>query len=61
MYIYIAYKQAFKIILIPPLLVIVRESNGKHIFQCVLNLLNAMTLRNVKVQHEKFKSFKTNI
>ena len=40
------YKQVFKIH-IPPLLVIVRESN----------LRNSMKLRNGKVQDKKFKNF----
>ena len=39
------------------LLVIVGESNGKYIFECVLNLLTFMTLRNGKVQDKEFKSF----
>ena len=37
--------------------IIVRESNDKHIFYCVLNLLNFMTLKNRKVYDKKFKSF----
>ena len=50
------YKQALKIP-ISPLLIIVRESNLQYIFECVMNLLNVMTLRNSKVQDKETKSF----
>ena len=43
-----ANKQVFKIY-IPTLSVITRESNGKYILTCVLNLPTFMTLRNSKV------------
>ena len=50
------FKQTFKMHILP-LLVIVKESNGKYIFWCVVNLLNFMALRNDKVQDKKFKRF----
>ena len=47
---------------IPSLLLIFRESNGKYIFWCVLNLLNFMALRNGnKYKIRNSKVLKTNI
>ena len=47
--------------LIPPVLVIVREGNGKYIFSYVLNLLDVTTLRNGKAQDRNLNVFKTNL
>ena len=53
---YISLKHPFKIHILP-LQVIVGESNGRYIFECVLNLLTFITLRNGKVEYKKFESF----
>ena len=51
------YLQAFKIYF-PPLLVIVRESNGKYVFLYInFPTSNFVTLRNDKVDDKKFKRF----
>ena len=47
--------------LIPPVLVIVREGNGKYIFSYVLNLLDVTILRNGKAQDRNLNVFKTKI
>ena len=49
--------QAFKIDILPPLLVFVRERNKKYIFKCIFNLLNFIKKQMAECKIRNFKSF----
>ena len=49
--------QAFKIDILPPLLVFVRERNKKYIFKCIFNLLNFVKKQMAECKIRNFKSF----
>ena len=49
--------QAFKIDIVPPLLVFVRERNKKYIFKCIFNLLNFIEKQMAECKIRNFKSF----
>ena len=49
--------QAFKINIVLPLLLFVREINKKYIFKCISNLLNFIEKQMAECKIRNFKSF----